>query len=165
MGDVTVRTADPADAPTLVSIKRDAIEGLTGDAYTADQKTAWAPDEAATAEFRAALDADSFQVLVAEADDTVVGYGVLNAEAATIDALFVRPFWTRDGIATRLLSHLEMSAAVFGCDSLSAVVALNAVPFYEQSGYERAESRIRTIGGIDLEFLSMSKELDDEGDT
>jgi putative acetyltransferase len=161
MPDVTVRTADPADAATILSLKRAAIEQLTASAYTDAQREAWAPDDDATGEFRAALEADSFQVLVAEADETLVGYGVLNAGERTIDALFVRPFWTRSGVGTRLLGQLEASARIVGCETLTAVAARNAVPFYERVGYTAVETQDRTIDGVELPFVCMRKDLDE----
>ena len=159
MPDVTVRTADPDDALAIIAVKQAAIDELAASAYTADQRAAWAPDDAAIEEFRDALSADTFQVLVAVDDDRVVGYGVLNAAEASIDALFVRPFWARLGIATRLLAQLEMSATFAGCESLSAVVSRNAVDFYEQAGYEQIESRTRTMDDVDVEFTYMEKAL------
>ncbi|MUV89279.1 GNAT family N-acetyltransferase [Halapricum sp. CBA1109] len=155
-----VGTADADDAAAIVEVKQTAIGELAASTYTPTEQAAWSPDDAAETAFRDALGADAFQVLVADDGGTIVGYGVLNAEAGTVDALFVRPFWARTGIATRLLSHLEMSAAVAGCTALSAVVSLNAVPFYETVGYERVEPCSRTIDGTELDFVRMRKQLD-----
>lgn len=159
MPDVSVRTADPADAAEIVAVKQAAITELAASAYTPAERTAWAPDDDAVAEFRSAIDSDSFQVLVAEDDGRIVGYGALNAADATVDALFVRPFWTRSGIATRLLAQLETSATFAGCETLSATVSLNAVSFYEAAGYSPSEHRSRTIDGVEVEFVHMRKQL------
>jgi putative acetyltransferase len=108
------------------------------------------------------MSAEQFQVLVAEDDGMVAGYGVLNAAESRVEALFVRPFWTRSGIATRLLRQLEMSAAFDGCERLSVISSLNAVPFYESLGYDRVEKRSRTINGVDIEFTLLRKDLTDQ---
>lgn len=159
MPAVSIRTATPADAAAIVAVKRAAINELAPAAYSPAELDAWAPDDEAIAEFRSALGADAFQVLVAEDDDRIVGYSVLNAAEEAVDALFVRPFWSRIGIATRLLAQLETSAAFAGCPTLSATVSLNAVPFYEAAGYRRVETRWRSIDGVELEFVFMRKEL------
>ncbi|QCC50992.1 GNAT family N-acetyltransferase [Halapricum salinum] len=159
MPDVSVRTAKPGDAEAVLEVKRAAIEELAARAYTPVELEAWAPDDDAIEEYRSAMSADQFQILVAEDDDTIAGYGVLNAEQSRVEALFVRPFWARLGIATRLLRQLEMSAAFDGCETLSVVSSLNAVGFYEALGYDRVEQRSRTIDGVDIEFTLLEKDL------
>jgi putative acetyltransferase len=162
MPDVSVRTARPADAGAVLDVKRAAIEELAARAYTPVELEAWAPDDDAVEEYRSAMSAEQFQVLVAEDDGLIAGYGVLNAAESRVEALFVRPFWTRSGIATRLLRQLEMSAAFDGCTVLSVISSLNAVPFYESLGYDRVEDRSRTIDGVDIEFTLLRKDLTDQ---
>lgn len=162
MTDVTVRTADPSDAAEILAVKQAAIEELAATEYTPEELAAWAPDDRAVADYESAIEADAFEVLVAEIQNQIAGYGVLNAAEASIDGLFVRPFWSRSGVATRLLSQLEMSAALAGCETLSAVVSLNAVPFYRQAGYRRREDRSRTIGDVELDFAFMRKDLSED---
>jgi len=159
MPDVSVRTARPDDAEAVLEVKRAAIEELAARAYTPAELEAWAPDDDAVAEYRSAMSAEQFQILVADDDGTIAGYGVLNAEQSRVEALFVRPFWTRSGIGTRLLGQLEMSAAFDGCAQLAVVSSLNAVPFYETLGYDRIEQRSRTIDGVDIEFILLRKDL------
>jgi N-acetylglutamate synthase-like GNAT family acetyltransferase len=162
MPDVSVRTARPEDAGAVLDVKRAAINELATRAYTPVELEAWAPDDDAIEEYRSAMSAEQFQVLVAEDDGMVAGYGVLNAAESRVEALFVRPFWTRSGIATRLLRQLEMSAAFDGCERLSVISSLNAVPFYESLGYDRVEKRSRTINGVDIEFTLLRKDLTDQ---
>ncbi|MFB6189572.1 MAG: N-acetyltransferase family protein [Halapricum sp.] len=159
MPDVSVRTARADDAEAVLEVKRAAISELASRAYTPVELEAWAPEDDAIEEYRAAMSADSFQVLLAEDEGLVAGYGVLNAAESRIEALFVRPFWTRSGIATRLLRQLEMSAAFADCETLSVVSSLNAVGFYESMGYARVEALSRTIDGVDIEFTLLRKDL------
>lgn len=159
MPDVSVRTATAADAEAVLDVKRAAINELAARAYTPVELEAWAPDAGAIEEYRSAMSAEQFQILVAEDDGLIAGYGVLNTAESRVDALFVRPFWTRSGIATRLLRQLEMSAAFDGCETLSVVSSLNAVPFYESLGYQRVENQSRTIDGVDIDFTLLRKDL------
>ncbi|MEF8883114.1 MAG: GNAT family N-acetyltransferase [Halapricum sp.] len=140
-------------------MKQAAISELATHTYTPAEPDAWAPDDDALEEYRAATSADAFQVLVAEDGARIVGYAVLNATDARIEALFVRPFWTRTGIGTRLLSQLETSATFADCQQLPVVSSLNAVPFYESLGYDRVGDRARTIDGVEIGFTLLEKDL------
>lgn len=165
MAEVSVRTAAPADAREILEVKQAAISELATQTYTPAELDAWAPDNDALEEYREAMSADAFQVLVAEDGARIVGYAVLNATDARIEALFVRPFWTRAGIGTRLLSQLETSATFADCQQLSVVSSLNAVPFYESLEYDRVGDRTRTIDGVEIGFTLLEKDLTTEEST
>ncbi|MFC7059373.1 GNAT family N-acetyltransferase [Halovenus salina] len=111
MGQVRFREADTADARVLWSTKHEAIDGLVTGEYTDAELEAWTPDSGAISDFRRAIDSDPFDVLVAEADGTTVGYGVLNRSEARIDAVFIDPEHSRQGIATSVMRQLESRAA------------------------------------------------------
>ncbi|QSG04865.1 GNAT family N-acetyltransferase [Halapricum desulfuricans] len=157
MTDVSVRTAGPDDAGSILEVKRAAISELAASAYTDEQVHAWAPADSALEEYRAATTTDTFQVLVAHGDEPVVGYGVLHTDDCRIEGLFVHPSRARAGIGARLLGHLEANAALLGCRRLSVISSRNATAFYESQGYDRLEDRAREIDGVELEFVLLEK--------
>jgi len=59
-----------------------------------------------------------------------------SGRTARIASVFVRPFFTGLGIGHRLVAAVEASAAQAGYRSFSVRATLNAVPFFEQLGYE-----------------------------
>lgn len=160
MGDVRFRQARAADAGAIVALKRAAIRQLAGWTYGDAQIEAWAPDDDALADFEAAIDHDRFSVTVAETDDGLAGYGVLNLDAQRIDAAYVDPAFARGGIATTLVRQLETSARLAGIDELEIVASHNATEFYAGLGYWRFGDTTRAIDGETLEFAVMRKSLD-----
>ncbi|MXR50569.1 GNAT family N-acetyltransferase [Halovenus sp. WSH3] len=160
MDGVRLRSAEPADASTVLAIKQAAIDGIDSPAYTDAQIAAWRPDDDVTADFRRAIRSDRFETLLAEIDGVAAGYAVLNAERDRIDAVFVRPEFAGGGVASSLVSQLESRARVRGATALTLVSSLNAGPFYESLQYRESGRQTRSIDGTEVEFAVMRKSLD-----
>ena len=114
-------------------------------------------------DFERAIDSDVFDVLLARVDGEDVAYGVLNADAARIDALYVRPDYSGEGIATSLVGQLESRARMYDLDRLEIVSSLNVKSFYERLDYWQFDTKTRTIKGVELPFAIMVKHLDSSG--
>ena len=159
MEQVSFRRADPDDAPHMLKVKHDAIRELTWHAYTPEQIDAWAPDADGIKDFANAIAQDTFYVVVAEQDGDLLGYGTLNREAGSIDAVFTDPDSTRRGIGAALMRQLESTARMEGHDHLTLSASKNAVGFYEGHGYEQVEEVSRNLGGEAAPFVKMRKDL------
>lgn len=157
-GEIQFRQASTGDGEHVLALKQAAIESTT-DAYTDEQIAAWRPTREAVPVFRQAMESDQFIVLIAEADEPV-GYGVLNINAARIDAVYVHPDASGQGLGTSLLRQLENRARMYGLSKLTVVSSKNAIGFYESAGFERVETRTRTIDDVDLAFIFARKSLD-----
>jgi putative acetyltransferase len=161
MGDLQFRQARRADADDLLRIKRAAIDAIADEHYDRHERAAWRPDDARET-FAEAVESDQFDVLLAVVDDDPVGYGVLNADAGRIDALFVRPDHEREGIASSLLGQLEMRARMSDVEELTVVASTNATAFYEARGYRERGAESRTIDGVEMAFVRMGRSLSAE---
>lgn len=157
--DITVRQATAEDAEHVLDVKRAAIRGLAWDTYDEAQLDAWAPDDGDRDAFERVLDRADVFVLVATVGDEIAGYGVLNADAGRVDALFVHPDFARQGIASTLMGQLELVAEMRAINELVVIASVNAVPFYEAQNYWRLEPTTKAIDGEELEFLRMRKSL------
>jgi len=158
--NIRIRAARSADAADLLVCKRDAIVSIDHDRYDPAQLAAWAPDGRDLDAFDEALADAEYEVRLAEADDEVVGYAVLNRASGTIDAVFVHPDHGRSGIGRQLVGVLETTASVAGLDELSVSASLNAEAFYAKMGYERIERTTRAFGEVTLPVVQMRKPLD-----
>jgi putative acetyltransferase len=157
MDGVQFRPATPADAGTMLDIKRAAIAGIDETVYSDRQLSAWQPDETATEDFRRAIESNTFELLIAEFDGTAAGYGVLNPDYDRIDAVFVNPHYAGNGIASSLVRQFESRAQMRAVSELTIVSSLNAKPFYESLQYWDFGRKTRTIDGVDIEFAIMRK--------
>lgn len=159
MTSVTVRQAVPEDDLDVLSVTRAAIREDAGDAYSPAQVAAWAPGIAELDDYESALRRETYLVLVAEVDDAVVGYAVLNVAEGSLLSLYIRPGRDGAGIGSTLLGHIESSARMSGVESLDLLASRNAVGFYEANGYERRGTVDREIHGETLTFVRMETDL------
>jgi GNAT superfamily N-acetyltransferase len=159
MEAVQFRQATPSDAQTLWWIKHAAIDSIENDAYTDEQLRAWKPTGEDVSDFKRALESETFDIILAELEDEDVGYGVLNVDDGRIDALFVHPDHMGQGIATSLMGQLETRAQMHDIEELEIVSSLNAKSFYESLDYWDFGTKVRDIGGTDVEFAIMRKRL------
>lgn len=127
-----VRVAAPDDAPEILALHVESIRALGPEAYDDTQVAAWAekdgPDQYPIAE-------EGHHLVVAEADDGLVGYGHLVPGERAVRAVYVRPDRAREGVGSTLLAHLEGYALGRGVGRLELWASLNAVGFYERMGY------------------------------
>jgi len=157
MGRVRFRHAQSADAARLLSIKQAAIDAIDSGTYTDQQLSAWRPDDGAVEDFRRAVESGQFELLLAEQSETTVAYGGLNAPKNRIDAIFVHPVHSGEGIATSLVRQFESRAQMGGVPELKIVSSLNARSFYESLGYWDFGRTTQEIDGAELEFAIMRK--------
>lgn len=157
--EVQFRQAEDGDARRVLSIKQTAIES-TADTYSEAQIDAWRPTAEALPAFERAVNSEQFVVLLAETGDVAAGYGVLNTEAARVEAVYVDPAHAGVGIGSSLVGQLETRARMLGLAAVDVVASVNAAPFYASLGYERVEPRTRTIDGVDVEFVAMHRSLE-----
>lgn len=159
MERVQFRHARPEDASRVLQIKQAAIEQIESSVYTDRQRAAWQPDDDAVSDFRSAIESEQFEILLAEQEEETAGYGVLNTERSRIDAVFVHPEFSNNGIATSLLRQFESRARMYGIDELKIVSSLNAKSFYELQGYWDFGRERRKIEGVEIEFAIMRKQF------
>lgn len=157
---VVVREATPADAASLFEVHTAAIRGLAGTHYDERELAAWSNVDGPACY---PVGDDDQLLLVAESGGMVVGFGQLDLTAAEIGALYVHPDAARRGVGSTLLDHLETAAAARGESELLVPAALNAVGFYESTGYDVVERTTVKTGGVELAVVMMCKELPSRG--
>jgi GNAT superfamily N-acetyltransferase len=76
---------------------------------------------------------------------------------ARIGAVYVDPLFTRCGIGSRLVTHLEDRAAVAGYRRFAVRATSNAVPFFASLGYEIASHGVSSLtaaeGTLQVTFM------------
>jgi putative acetyltransferase len=127
-----LRRAILSDVKQIHSVRAAAITALASSHYAPAELHQWV----------SARTADTYvspiehQILiVAERNDTVVGFGHLNTTAQSIEAIYVHPNHSRQGIGISLLRALEAEAVFLNIASLFLEASLNAESFYLSAGY------------------------------
>lgn len=149
-----IRDATPSDADAVRAVHRASITELAPQAYDPEQVEAWAAG-CESADYTAAIEADVMEYVVAE-DEGIVGFGSLKfarpegyeaAVDAEVTGVYVNPTVARTGVGTRLYAELEDRARDHGIGTLGLTASRNAVPFYDDHGYERVAERTHEFSG------------------
>jgi ribosomal-protein-alanine N-acetyltransferase len=125
-----VRRGEPRDAEMIVALEADIFGA-----------EAWSPGQVS-----AELSAPTHVVLVAEHEESVVGYGCLSVAGDVADLLriAVDSSRRRTGLASHLLAALEVEAAKVGAVRVLLEVAssnVGAQAFYAAGGYAEISRR------------------------
>jgi len=159
---MNIRKADHGDAEGIWCVQIAAIRQLCASHYPPSEIEAWAgplqPDW-----YRNVI--GERELFVAVEGDTIIGFGQLNLDTADIDAIYVHPSASRQGVGTALLRRLEDIARQHGLGSLRVAASLNSVPFYDAMGFHRKrETKFQLLPGVEIASVVMEKalQLDDK---
>ena len=158
-----VRPARPEDAHAIFDLHVASIRAFGPETYTDEQVEAWArpPDDAP----RYPIGEPGQYYVVAERGGALAGFGHLTDHAeeygtdAAVEAVYVHPDNAGRGVGSAVLAHLEGYARAAGHETLALWASLNAVPFYEASGWERVGERDHETSGAVLTVVEMRKDL------
>lgn len=152
-----LRTATAADADTLAGVHRSSIlHGCVG-SYRPVQIKAWL----------SAIDASIYPprmavayVRIAELDDAVAGFASTTLRDGLINAVYVAPFATNQGLGSALVADAEEALLTAGQHEARLNATLNAVDFYRWLGYEDVEQTVNRLpGGVAMPCVAMRKRL------
>jgi len=153
---IALRPYLAADAPILAAIYAAAIDELTAEDYTDEQRYAWialAEDEQT---FGLKLAASLTLVAIVEGEP--VGFISLR-DNLSIEHLYVSPNIIREGVATALCDALERLATARGAQKLTVDSSDTAEPFFKQRGYILQSRNTRIVDEQWLAYMTMIKEL------
>jgi putative acetyltransferase len=161
-GTPSLRPMLPADAPRLAALFRESVETLTEDFYDEGQRAAWAARADDEQAFAAML-AQSLTI-VALIEKKIAGFAALRKNQ-TIEMLYVRPNFARQGVGSALLEALEKLAAARGTTMLEAQASDAARDFFTKRGYQGRNRNTIELDGEWLGRTRMTKRLvKDEAD-
>jgi ribosomal protein S18 acetylase RimI-like enzyme len=150
MEPITVEDARPDDVPRLLEIRRAA--------FARHAPAAYSPAEVAT--LLADVSEDELQAMIASRQLFVartaarVIVGLAGWKGTQLRHVYVDPAYTRRGIATRLLGHVEADFRTrTGATRIEAGVALHAEPFYQARGYQLVRRAQAWDGSAYLEMV------------
>lgn len=169
-----IRTATAEDAPAIREMHERSIRELGAEGYGEDQVDAWARG-ATDADYETVIESDSSDVVVAERDGNVVGFGTLVHEEpdeydadvdAEITAVYVDPVVSRRGFGSALYRELERRAREAGHEALGLWSSRNAVDFYDDHEFESVTEHEHTFSpegeeAVTGTVLEMRKEIRD----
>jgi len=155
MSDLSFRPYSPADSQELMGLFRRSVHELAVD-YSAEQRSAWAPDQ---------IDEDlwtakrvSKPTWVAVLDRMPAGFVDLEPDGH-IDMLYVHPRFCSRGVGTGLLRTVQSVAETMRLVRLYSEVSLTARGLFERFGFEVIAEQEVHVRGVGMPNLRMERML------
>ena len=152
-----IRDAAPADAGALADIFYSAVQIGAAEAYSQDQRDAWAGQQPTAEGWAKRL--DGLLTLVADAGNGPVGFMSMRMEDGYLDLAFVDPDHRGMGLSRDIYAVLENRARAAGLSRLTSHASHMAKPFFEREGWVNLGQNTIERGGITLENWVMEKTL------
>ena len=170
MTELALRRATAADGVALEDLQQDSITGVAAAHYTPEQVAAFLCCTAGA--IRTHVRRANLWVL-SDGDRLVACAGwhpsgafedhvrsAPHLDGVDVRSVYVRPGWTRRGLAARLLDRVEHDAAARGARRASLHAMRGSEAFYLARGYAPLGAMSFDMGGVPFPGLEMSKLLD-----
>ncbi len=148
-----IRKAQPTDIKQITAIQVESLERLCAKDYRDRDLQVLVRSKQRDRNWNETI-------FVAETDAGVVGFCALSNISPFIQAVFVHPDWTRQGIASELIAALEAEAVERQIKRLIVNSSLTAAPFYRVHGYQVVKARHQIwVGWHAIPCIKMQKQL------
>ena len=127
-----IRPAQPGDVPQIAELFHRTVREVNAADYTPAQTQVWAGEAPEPEKWSARLSVK--RTFVCEVDGRIRGFAEFE-DTGHIDALYVHADFQNQGVATRLLKHIEAEAARLGLERLFTEASITARPFFEARGF------------------------------
>lgn len=154
----TLRPFEAGDAPALAALTLDAIQTTGARAYSAEQVEAWSAGHIAPERFVARADAGHRIYVMADSSGVPAAYALLEPDGH-LDMLYCSPDHAGQGLAGRLLQHVEDVARELGVPRLYTEASELARRPFERAGYRMMERRDFEVRGVAIHNYAMEKRL------
>lgn len=150
------RTATNSDLPEMQKLYVETIQNVCKNDYNKEQIQVWSSGVENTERWLEVI--HSQFVLLAIIDNKIAGFGTLK-DGNYIDLFYVHKDFQRQGIADKILNELEIEAAKYHSQVITADISITAKPFFEKKGFViKAEQRNIRLN-IELINYKMEKRL------
>jgi GNAT superfamily N-acetyltransferase len=155
---VIIRNFADNDIAVVRNVVARSIYELCAGSYSKQELDAWFHQYPADAIYINWI--ETRLLLVAVADNQVVGFAQFHPERAIIEAMHVLPEFTRRGIGTRLVKTLEAQASQRGLNTVDVEASTNAEQFYLQCGYTKIrDGKFKCRNGVELNSILLRNQL------
>jgi GNAT superfamily N-acetyltransferase len=155
----TTRRALPDDSVAIYDVHMSAIAKVCALEYSKEEIAGWIAGKT-SAGYLPAIAANDF--FVATLATRILGFSEFDRETHEIAAVYVHPDFLRRGIGLMLLRKAEEAARERRVTSVHLHATLNAVSFYQSSGYSIDHFKtLQMRGGALLRCALMRKALGD----
>ncbi len=156
---IVIRDMKADDRDAVISIHKLSIFSLCRDYYSEQEMKAWT-DRLTPELFDEGIKNENNVGVVAVAANIVIAYGFINVKDRELRALYVLPEYKGRGAGRLIMARLEDMARKKSISRLSLQSTINAVGFYQKSGYQTINPEKHLINDeISVACVRMEKDL------
>ena len=147
---------------SIIHVHYAAVHGIGPGFYPSEVIEGWSrkPDEARYKWMRELIVQGESIVIVGEDPSSILGFGIVVPDSMELQALYVSPAASGQGVGPRILRELESRAASRGIARLQLNASLNAAAFYRRHGYATlSRTTLRLSDEHEMDCLRMGKDL------
>lgn len=156
MPAITLRPYEPADAPALLALFRDAIRRVNSRDYNPEQIAAWASNDINPIAWAGRF-ANRYAI-VAEINGALAGFTEIEPDGH-IDRFYVSADHQRLGVGKTLLEALVLEARRTGASRLYSEVSITARPFFASQGFTVIAPQTVIARGVEFVNFRMERRL------
>lgn len=147
---INIRKAELSDLNIIRQLFFDTIINVAIGDYSEEEVKVWSSGAHNVERWEMKFEEQQF--FVAEFEDQIVGFTSLLG-IDYIDHLYVSHLYQGKGIASQLLSYVELQAQRQGAIQLRSDVSITARPFFEKKGYAVVKrNEIQHLGQVLINF-------------
>lgn len=152
-----IRFANNEDCHAIYHLHVDSIKYYCSGFYPASSIDAWlalkSPDEYKDLP-------SSNNIIVAEENNEIAGFSLLNIHKQSIDSLYIKPKMNGKGIGALLLKSVEEISKKNNIKNFQLSSTLNAIGFYHHMGFiGNGKSFHMLSSGVRIDCVNMTKNI------
>lgn len=145
-----------SDTQAMMKLFYDTVHEINIQDYTIEQVNAWASKSMDYEVWHKRLQAKL--PYIAEINGEIVGFGELEADGH-IDCFYCHSKHQKEGIGSKLLSHIENIASLRGVKRLYIEASITAKPFFQSKGFSIVREQQVELRGVLFQNYVMEKYL------
>ena len=158
---MVIRPAKISDTEKIAATHKASIEAICSSSYDSRSIAGWVRIlSPAIYDDEKIIANASGRVILAEENEEILGFGILDLAHGEIAAIYVHPKVKGKGYGRKLLLKLEYIAKNNKVNQLALCSTINALGFYKHHGYISTNKTFHQLpNGIKLKCIKMSKKL------
>jgi len=151
---MTFRRALLSDLEEMQKLFVETIQSVCKNDYNPEQIKAWVSGVKNKERWIEVIDKQF--VLLAIIENQIAGFGTLK-DKNYVDFFYIHKDFQRQGIADKILAHLEFEAENNNSKFITSDVSITAKPFFEKKGYRVIAEQKNIVKGVEIINYKMEK--------
>lgn len=152
-----IRKSKLSDQDEIADLIKDTIKHVNVSDYSSSQLIVWSNkihQKMLKERFKSVIQ------YVATENNRIIGMGDINIQEQELDFLYIHKNFVGNGVGSKILSQLEVTAKENGISILKVTASVTAKYFFEKRGFKVVKKKQKDVDDTKFDVFLMSKDLD-----